>query len=188
MGLRPQLHEGLEQLSLQLKIQLGGEANGPEHPQTVLSEPQLRLPHTADAAPLKIATASKGVKKLSVRSHGHGVDGKVTAGQVCLQGGDKGDGIWSATVPITVLLAEGGHFHGPALQYHRHRAVGQTGGHSVGKEGLDLAGQGRGAYVPVLGRAGEKQVPDTSPHRVGLEPGGVQSLAATGHKKGKGGE
>ena len=181
-----QLLQGMDQFRVQGKVQLSGEADGPEHAQPVLLEPLHRVSHTANDPALQVRLSTKGVYDRAVWSQSHGVDGEVPAGQVVGEGGDKGHGVGAAAVSVPALTPEGGYLQTMPVQHHRHSAVVDARGDGVGKKALDLWGEGGGADIPVLGRAGQQQVPDAAAHGVSFKPGLPQSAAAVGDGRGEG--
>ena len=57
---------------------------GPHHPQAVLPEPLIGLPHAADHTGADILFPAEGVMERSLQVHGDGIHGKIPPGQVGL--------------------------------------------------------------------------------------------------------
>ena len=78
---------------LDRKMQNRCKAKAAQNAQCVFSEPTLRLTNAADQSPRKITGSVIGIHQPSGTIYGHGVDSKVPARQILLNGPRKGDRI-----------------------------------------------------------------------------------------------
>ena len=179
-GKRPQkpffLQHGLRRALLQAEPQHGGEAQPPQDAQAVLLQTLLRVAHTANQPGGQVGPAAEGVCQAAVP--GHGVYGKVPAGQILPQAAGKGHALGPAVVLVLAVQPEGGNFHRQAGEADRHRAMlfPRPAQRQAGKDGGRLPRQGRGGNVPVMGLRAEQAVTHAAAHQVRLKPGAVQGV------------
>ena len=105
--------EGLGGLRLDGVAQNGGEAQGAHKAKAVLLEAADRVAHAADAPGLNVGGAAEGVLQSSIQGHGDSIHGKIPAGQVLPQAGDKPDPVRAATIGICAVGAVGCDLVGP---------------------------------------------------------------------------
>ncbi len=168
--------------------QHSGKAQAAQNAQGVLVEPQGRLAHAAKHPVFQIRQAGKGIKKAQTRTIGHGVYGKVPAGQVLGQAGGKQHLPGLAVVFVVPVYPKGGNFGRAPREQQGNRAMGGPGqgGPAPWKGGKNLLGQGRGDNVPVCGGAAQKGVSHTAPHAPGLKALAVQAREDKGNVAGRG--
>ena len=154
-------------------------------PQGVLPKAPGGFPHTAQRFSLQVLPAPHGVKKSPPGVPGHGVDGEIPPGKVCLHLPDKGHPVRMPVVGIGPVGAVGGHLPVFPLQPDGKGAVAQAGGDYLpaGKDRLHLLRPGGGAKVPVLGRKAQETIPDAAPHRPGLVSRPFQPLQNRGGRR-----
>ena len=156
-------------LLLNGKAQGSRKAQRPHQAQGILAKAAVRLTHTAQKAGFQILLPAEGVADATPEIHGHGVDGKVPAGEILLQCGRKLHRAGVASVQIVAILAEGGDFHIVMFAAHRHSAVLQTRGNGFSREGgHHFFRQGIGGHIPVLGAAAHQQIPHAAAYQIGL--------------------
>ena len=169
---------------LHTKIQHGGKAHTPQHPQAVLLKAPGRVAHTADKSRCQILPAPVEVDEPLPGVIGHGVDGKVPPLQIPLQAGGKGHPVGVPPVGIGAVHPEGGDLQGQAVHQHRHRAVLQPRLHQTesGKHPLGLLRPGAGGQVKVgEGSPAPQQLPHCAPYQIGPVAGGVEHFHGPQH-------
>ena len=125
---------------------------------------------------LQIVSPVKGVPNLSVQSHRHGVDGKISALKILPQRPYKLHLLRSPVIEIVALCPEGSDLIGRPLQHHRNRSMLYAGLHhmELWKARLCLLRPCRGADIPVSGNRAQKRIPNTAPYGVRLKSAVVE--------------
>ena len=159
------------------KAQHRGEAQRAQNAQRVLTKPRVRVADAADETVPEIIRSPEGVREPVLRAPGHGVDGKVPAGQILGQRRREAHRVRVTGVGVSAVYAEGGDLDGQAAQQHRHRAVLQPGLDDPlpGEHRLRLLRQRGGGHVVVLGFGAHEPVPDAAAHGAGRVPGLTQT-------------
>ena len=143
-----------------------------QHAQHVLGEAARRFAHAAQAFCRKVCRAAEGIDQPGCGRIGHGVDGKITPGQVVGDAAHESHAVRTAVVGVRAVGAESRYLIGRVLQQHRYGAVAYARRRKTfpGKRRFDLPGAGGGAHVPVVGRAPHQAVPHAAAHRKGGMP------------------
>lgn len=123
----------LQRARLYLKAELGGKADGAEHPERVLVKAALRLAHAAEQAAPEVVPPAEGVRYLPGCVHGHGVHREVAPGEVGFERAAKGDAVRPAVVGIAALGAEGGDLNAAAAGQDGDGAVLYARRHTAGE-------------------------------------------------------
>ena len=161
----------LQRARLYLKAELGGKADGAEHPERVLVKAALRLAHAAEKAAPEVVPPAEGVRYLPGCVHGHGVHGEIAPREVGFQRTAEGDAVGTAVVGVGALGAEGGDLDLAAGGEDGDRAVLYARGHAAREEGEHLLRHGGGGGVPVRGAAAKQAVAHAAPGEYGLVTG-----------------
>ena len=184
--------DGGEGLGLECKLKPGGEADGTQHAQLVLSEAKVRRAGGADDAGVEVLAAVDEVEDGGGRRvdlaggmvfqqpgvEEHAVDGEVAAKDVFARVSGEADGVGPAAIGVGAVVAEGGDFGGGGLTrgdvlYEDDTEVGAN-LETAGEERDDFSRGGAGGHVEVLRLDAEEQVTDAAACEEGLVAGGSE--------------
>ena len=105
------------------KIIAGGKTQCTVHPQGILIKADVRIADTADDPSVQIVHSVKWINQITFRRYCHGIDGKISAAQVCCQIRDEGDVVRMAVILILIFFPKSGDFHFVIADDDGHRSV-----------------------------------------------------------------
>ena len=160
-----------------------GKAQRPHQAQRVFLKPPPRLPHRPQQAVFEVGFSPEGIPQPPLRMPGHGVDGKIAAGQVIAQAGGETDAVRAAVVAVRAIYAVGGDLQRQPVQENRQRPVGDPGFDETeaGKYRFHLFRQSGGADIPIVRNQAEQAVPHAPAHGVSLKALFLQKPDSGGH-------
>ena len=158
------------------KPSCAAKRRGAQHAQRVLAEARFRVADAADDAAGEILPATEKVCDGSGQVHGHGVDGKIPAGQVVRETADEAHAVRVAAVVIGAVETVGRDLGAGTVQKDRHRAVLQPGGDAAGEQAQDVLRQRLRGDIPVMDRAAQQRVAHAPADVPRLKPGTLQRL------------
>ncbi len=150
-----------------VKSQLGGKPNRPQHAQGVLAEAVPGSAHTPDFFLPEISLPAERVDDAPASVKRHCVDGEITARKVFLKLRVECNAVRVPLIGIPPLAAEGGDLHLPSVQQHGDGAVPDAGRYGMRKEPHNLFRARRRGDIPVLRLPAQQVVAHAAAHGMG---------------------
>ena len=173
-----QSSHGRQGLWLRGKVKPGGKADATKNPKSILPKSFPRLAYGTQNAACQVGLPSKRICQPPAGMIGHGVDGKIPAGQIFPEIFFKVYPVRPPVIPIPPLGAEGGNLYGLLAGHNGDGAVFLSGTdqRKVLKYLGNLPWQGVGAQVPVVGRPPQQLIPHAAAHNPSLKAPVLQPL------------
>ena len=149
-------------LGLNHKVQTAGKAHRTQHAQGVLVKATLGITDSANQLALQITLAVVAVDKPALGMPGHGVDGKVAAGQIVLERGCTLDTLRMAPIGVKAIQAVRGDLDTLAIGNSRDSAKFNARLHDRDISGLErrlgLLPQAAAAHINIVAGASHQGV------------------------------